>query len=1408
VDEDVDMDGVTDCNDNCVGTANADQVDTDMDGEGDACDACPLDAPDDDLDDDGTCNSDDECPEDPNKTEPGQCGCGNADTDTDMDGTADCVDECDDDPNKTAPGDCGCGNVDEDVDMDGVTDCNDNCVGTANADQVDTDMDGEGDACDACPLDAPDDDLDDDGTCNSDDECPEDPNKTEPGQCGCGNADTDTDMDGTADCNDNCVSTANADQLDTDMDGVGDACDACPLDAPNDDLDGDGTCNSDDDCPTDPDKTEPGQCGCGTADTDSDGDGVSDCNDQCPDDGSKLEPGQCGCGSPDTDSDMDGTADCVDPCSVDPDKVDPGVCGCGVADVSLDGDSVLDCLDNCPTIANEDQADADGDLLGDACDACGLDPDNDFDNDEVCGDVDNCPETFNPSQVDADEDGLGDACSNPRPIITRLQGDAEVVTGNGLNIEIDATDPGGSPGAELASGLGIVSVVEYFIDEVGETPDGTVIIGEPLANVSLELLLSLPVDISLGQHVLFVRVIDDEGRPSLFLELSFVVTEAGGVPIILVPGWDPVWTPGDDGDRSAQVATWASRLDAAGCTTEVVDGHRAFASPRDNALALAETIDRVKSETGSTVVDILAFDYGAYGVLDHLTRDRAERLRTEAPSCVRNVVLVASPLQGWEFVDGLFLGLQRAAVVEREAGIEGPATQRLAEDRALRAISNGAAAFRSTIVDPGELDGVSFFLLAGERPATDDDDLLLSSSALVLGEGDNVVARVFTPDDEDRSSQDESRPTLHYELLERADFYNQLLAPIFKSDGESVLLSTTASRPFYGRPAVRTVRLLETEPVGGKFASTVVSNGNESVTVTQYSLAADVEVTVTSPSGKFFDVSSAEGDSNVTYQSGGNSSLSYAEFVLTDPEDGDWVFEITSAGGALSFGKISTVGALSADMELSADTVVQGGLITATLSIAPEDATVSTVVASFIAPDGTQTDVGMTPLGGNRFSGQVVTPVGEGSRGRWSVSAVGSGSYQGQQFALEGTESFDVTAGEVQATGFGDSTEDVDMDGTVDLLNVAVTLQVNEPGSYVISGKLADPGGQSAGTSSVSLDDVGAGSQEVTLSFAAESVSAQGVSGKFGVSSLSLTSVGGDPTVVSFETDVYETSDIDLSGFEANTRPSLRFLTPDGDTGLQDETLVITWVDSDPDSSALINLFLDDDDEGFDGQPIVAAINLSEDDETDRFELDLSTFDLVEGQEYYIHGSIEDADDASRVYAPASFRFGRDTDGDGLLDSYELANGLDAGRFDSESDADRDGLANVFESQIGTDPSDADSDVGGEDDGRERRFGRDPLLAGDDVFLPFGSVLGDVAPRGNPDGAVNITDVVGLLRMAVGLDEATPTEVVIGDVSPNILVETGTPDLRYRLGDTRVNIADVVSVLRVAVGLDQIVERR
>ena len=263
-------------------------------------------------------------------------------------------------------GDCNNNGVADGQDIAGGTsrDCNNNTVPDECdiADDPGLDCDRNG-VIDQCELDR---DSDGDGVIDPCDGCPNDQEKTEPGDCGCGAPETDSDGDGIPDC-----------------------IDVCP-DAPDVDSDADGVLDCLDGCPYDHTKTEPGVCGCNVPDEDTDGDFVLDCLDGCPYDPDFIEPGLCGCGIPDDDSDGDGVPDCVDWCPDDPAKVNPGRCGCGAVDADSDGDLLADCEDNCPYAINANQIDTDGDGIGDACDNCRL--------------------VWNPDQVDRDHDGIGDAC--------------------------------------------------------------------------------------------------------------------------------------------------------------------------------------------------------------------------------------------------------------------------------------------------------------------------------------------------------------------------------------------------------------------------------------------------------------------------------------------------------------------------------------------------------------------------------------------------------------------------------------------------------------------------------------------------------------------------------------------------------------------------------------------------------------------------------------------------------------------------------------------------------------------------------------------------------------------------------------------------------------------------------------
>ncbi len=384
-----------------------------------------------------------------------------ADIDVDHDGIPDYYF----DSNKVRLGPCDTSIAqDDDSDMDGIPDSTDNCPSTPNPVQTDQDQDGIGDACDPCPYSAAGNQADSDGDGIGDD-CdwiditlsPSDPsvndsiimdvvytdasipdpfiqinvnNRTEK-ECeaySCRydggpfpegleyqvrykgpdgiemttpkyfkvNLWVDWDGDGVPNGEDNCPHVANPDQQDIDEeickdmpngplckgvgDGVGDACDNCPSLATqnlsNKDNDKWG-----DECDNCPDVANDDQAN-------SDGDRWGDACDFCREDKNYLSP------QPDSDGD----------CQMLRSK--PAYWNNGWLRDPRCGDY----CDNCPNASNPLQEDSDGDGIGDACDPCRFDPDNDEDADGICGDIDNCPHYYNSAQSDVNKDGIGDAC--------------------------------------------------------------------------------------------------------------------------------------------------------------------------------------------------------------------------------------------------------------------------------------------------------------------------------------------------------------------------------------------------------------------------------------------------------------------------------------------------------------------------------------------------------------------------------------------------------------------------------------------------------------------------------------------------------------------------------------------------------------------------------------------------------------------------------------------------------------------------------------------------------------------------------------------------------------------------------------------------------------------------------------
>jgi hypothetical protein len=174
---------------------------------------------------------------------------------------------------------------------------------------------------------------------------------------------------------------------------------------------------------------------------------------------------------------------------------------------------------------------------------------------------------------------------------------------------------------------------------------------------------------------------------------------------------------------------------------------------------------------------------------------------------------------------------------------------------------------------------------------------------------------------------------------------------------------------------------------------------------------------------------------------------------------------------------------------------------------------------------------------------------------------------------------------------------------------------------------------------------------------------------------------------------------------------------------------------------------------------------------------------------WLLTSTAKDVNTAGYDYRTGYGRISLDADGDGYnhdIDNCPLISNPTQADLDGDgvgdacdSDIDGDGLTNAQESALGTNPQNPDTDGDGLNDGGEvNTHGTNPLIIdtdgdglsdGAEVSTygtnPTVSNKGDLAPSGAPDGQINVSDLMMLMRLVGQLQVPTAQDLTLGDMN-------------------------------------------
>jgi pimeloyl-ACP methyl ester carboxylesterase len=285
-------------------------------------------------------------------------------------------------------------------------------------------------------------------------------------------------------------------------------------------------------------------------------------------------------------------------------------------------------------------------------------------------------------------------------------------------------------------------------------------------------------------------------------------------------------------------------------------------------------------------------------------------------------------------------------------------------------------------------------------------------------------------------------------------------------------------------------------------------------------LVGQISFTLQSPTGQQITPEQAREGGDIQFFEIPHILGTFKVFLIKNASQGRWVMRVRGESEippdgtpALMWAAFHSPLKLNVDIPKAIYSIGEGAVLKAQLMKASQPVTGATVTAEVIQPDGQSVTVNLLDDGehqdgkaGDGVYGAVLTNLTEPGTYRFIVTAKGQTRQEGgTNFERSAMGSFEVASPAARLTGrYTDEGMDEDNDGLFERLRVDVQVQIQQAGSFTLSGALADGAGRTITQTSVSFEATEAGVMTISLFFDGQAIGNWNYSGRFQLRDVTL----------------------------------------------------------------------------------------------------------------------------------------------------------------------------------------------------------------------------------------------------------------------------------------------------------------